>query len=114
MDEIGENSDNPKWDPPNRETADHSLPYVIARAMSRWRSPARSPTDEKLKEPAVHELMNKMTIGQVIGWRGSGPMRITIHKKNGDERFWDTFGGKRQPGHAEYPYLSDEEVSGQI
>jgi len=111
MDEIGENSDNPKWDPPNRETADHSLPYVLARAMIDGDFWLDSFTDAKLKDPAVHELMDKMTFGQVAGWRGSGPMRITIHKKNGEERFWDTYKGKRQPGEAEYPYLSDEEVS---
>ena len=110
MDEIGENADNPKWDPPNRETADHSLPYVIARAMIDGDFWLDAFTEEKLKEPKVHELMDKMTFGQVEGWRGSGPMRITIHKKNGEERYWDTFGGKRQPGYADYPYLSDEEV----
>jgi 2-methylcitrate dehydratase len=111
MDEVGENSDNPKWDPPNRETADHSLPYVIARAMIDGDFWLDSFTDAKLKDPVARELMNRMTFGQVAGWRGSGPMRITIHKKNGEERFWDTFGGKRQPGYTDYPYLSDEEVS---
>jgi 2-methylcitrate dehydratase len=28
-----ETADPPKWDPRNRETADHSMPYVIARAL---------------------------------------------------------------------------------
>jgi 2-methylcitrate dehydratase len=110
MDEIGENADNPKWDPPNRETADHSLPYVIARAMIDGDFWLDSFTEAKLKDPKAHELMDKMTFGQVESWRGSGPMRITIHKKNGEERFWDTFEGKRQPGYGEYPRLSDEEV----
>src|SRR5262249_31718237 len=26
-------ADPPKWDPRNRETADHSLPYMVARAL---------------------------------------------------------------------------------
>jgi 2-methylcitrate dehydratase len=109
--EIGENADNPKWDPPNRETADHSMPYVMARAMIDGDLWLDSYTDAKLKDPVVHELMNKMTFAQTAGWRGSGTMRITIRKNNGEERFWDTFGGKRQPGQADFPYLPDEEVS---
>jgi 2-methylcitrate dehydratase PrpD len=68
-------------------------------------------TEAKLKDPAVRALMNKMTFGQVEGWRGAGPMRITIRKKNGEQRFFDTFGGKRNPQLADYPYLPDEEVS---
>ena len=111
MDEIGENSDNPKWDPPNRETADHSLPYVLARGMIDGDLWLDSYTDEKLRDPIARTLMNKMTFGQVDAWVGSGPMRITIKKKTGDEKYWDTFGGKRVPQLADYPYLSDDEVS---
>src|SRR5262249_14965342 len=33
MTDLGEISDNPKWDPRNRETADHSMPYILARAL---------------------------------------------------------------------------------
>jgi 2-methylcitrate dehydratase len=33
MNDLGEISDAPKWDPRNRETADHSTPYILARAL---------------------------------------------------------------------------------
>jgi 2-methylcitrate dehydratase len=33
MNELGEISDAPKFDPRNRETADHSMPYILARAL---------------------------------------------------------------------------------
>jgi hypothetical protein len=55
--------------------------------------------------------MDKMTFGQVDAWRGLGPARITILKKSGEERTWDTYNGARVLGQAEYPHLTDEEVT---
>jgi hypothetical protein len=55
--------------------------------------------------------MDKMTFGQVDGWSGLGPARITIRKKNGEARTWDTYGGVRVLTLADYPHLTDEEVA---
>jgi 2-methylcitrate dehydratase len=109
--EIGESTDAPKWDPPNRETADHSRPYMLARAILDGDIWLDSYTDEKLRDPAVHALMDKMTFGQVQGWSGNGSWHMTIRKKNGEERSWDTLGGKRAQTDADNPFMSDEEIA---
>ena len=111
MTDLGEISDAPKWDPRNRETADHSMPYILARALMDGDIYLDSFTREKFMDPTAHALMDKMTFGRVDGWRGLGPARITIRKKNGEERTWDTYGGARALGPAEYPRLTDEEVT---
>jgi 2-methylcitrate dehydratase len=111
MTDLGEISDAPKWDPRNRETADHSMPYILARALLDGDIYLDSFTEAKFMDPAARALMERMTFGQVDGWRGLGPARITIRKKNGEERTWDTYSGARVLGQAEYPHLTDEEVT---
>jgi 2-methylcitrate dehydratase len=111
MNDLGEISDNPKWDPRNRETADHSMPYILARALIDGDIYLDSFTPAKYMDPVARSLMDKMTFGQVEGWRGLGPARITIRKKSGEERSWDTYNGARALGEAEYPRVSDEETA---
>ncbi len=100
---------NPKWDPRNRETADHSVPYVLAQALISGDSYLDAFKPEKFKDPAVHALMNKMTLGPVAGWGGLGTARITIRKNSGEEKIFDTYGGVRNPGLNEYRKLMSEE-----
>ena len=52
-------------------------------------------TEAKYNDPTVRGLMAKMTITPVKGWSGNGPARTIIRKKNGEERVWDTNGGRR-------------------
>lgn len=111
MTDLGEISDSPKWDPRNRETADHSMPYILARALIDGDIYLDSFAEAKFMDPVARALMDKMTFGQVEGWRGLGPARITIRKKNGEERTWDTYSGARVLGQAEYPHVTDEETA---
>src|SRR5262245_3135776 len=104
-------ADAPKFDPANRETADHSMPYILARALLDGDVYADSYTPAKFNDPAARGLMAKMTFGPVAGWEGLGPARITIRKKNGETRTWDTYNGARVLGDAEYPKLTDDEVT---
>jgi 2-methylcitrate dehydratase len=109
--EVG---DAPKWDPRNRDTADHSMPYVLARNLISGESYLDAFSDEKLpyKDPVVRELINKITLAPVAEWRGNGTGRIVIRKKTGEERFWDNHSGKRDPGEmADYPQMSDEDIT---
>jgi 2-methylcitrate dehydratase len=91
--EVG---DAPKWDPRNRETADHSFVYVMARALLDGSIYLDSFTEAKYMDPAARSLMAKMTIQPVTGWQGNGPTHIVIRKKSGEERSWDALGGRRQ------------------
>jgi len=107
---LGEIGDAPKWDPRNRETADHSMPFLLARALIDGDIYLDSFTHEKVFDPAVRAVLDKITVVEVRSWSGLGPMRVTIRKKNGNVRVWDSYKGIRVIGEKEHPHLSDEEV----
>ena len=74
-----------KWDPRNRESADHSMPFTLAVALidgEIWHS-SFSPK-RFLDDPAVRQLMQKITVveNQSFGRRQS---RMTVRKKSGGE-----------------------------
>jgi 2-methylcitrate dehydratase len=58
--EIG--SEPEKWDPQTRETADHSLPYIFARAFMDGPITTRSFTEDKVRDPALRPLMAKLKV----------------------------------------------------
>jgi 2-methylcitrate dehydratase len=104
----------PKWDPRNRETADHSLPYLLARGLLDGDIYLDSFTADKLMDPSVRQVMAKMTLGPVESWRGLGTGRLTIRKQSGEVRSWDTLGGSRNPQLADYRRnvnMTDEEIA---
>jgi 2-methylcitrate dehydratase len=92
--EIGS---NPKWDPRNRDTADHGLPYVLARVLIDGEAylDAFSLDKYPVNDAKIRTLMNKMTLGAVREWSGNGTARITISKKSGEVKYFDTHGGVR-------------------
>ena len=51
-----------KWDPETRETADHSMPYCIARTFLDGEMTLDQFAPDKIKADDVRELMDKMTI----------------------------------------------------
>jgi 2-methylcitrate dehydratase len=51
-----------KWDPETRETADHSMPYCIARTFLDGEMTLDQFAPDKIKGEEVRELMDKMTI----------------------------------------------------
>jgi 2-methylcitrate dehydratase len=114
--EVG---DAPKWDPRNRETADHSFVYVIARALIDGSIYLDSFTEAKYTDPAARALMDRMTISPVQGWEGNGPTRFIVRKKSGEEKTFDTLGGRRQmeldqPGGPQTAFntmMTDEEIT---
>jgi 2-methylcitrate dehydratase len=58
--EIG--SEPEKWDPQTRETADHSLPYMLARTLVDGPVTTRSFTDDKVRDPSLRPLMKKIKV----------------------------------------------------
>lgn len=84
-------SDPPKWDPRNRETADHSMPYNIARHLIDKQIYLDSFTKEKYMDPAARELMNKITIRPLLERGLGGGTVVTVRKTSGEQR---TFMGK--------------------
>jgi 2-methylcitrate dehydratase len=105
----------PKWDPRNRETADHSLPYVVARSLVDGQAiylDAFKPEKYPFKDPAVKALIDRIQLSPVRGWGGLGTGRITIKKKTGETKYWDTYNGSRNPTLAEYRTLmTDQDIT---
>lgn len=82
MGSFGEIGDPAKWDPRNEETADHSVPYLIARGILDGEIYLDSFKRAKFMDPAARAIMNKTTIHEVPGVSGSP--RITIRKTTGE------------------------------
>lgn len=51
-----------KWDPQTRETADHSLPYIFARAMVDGAIDARTFEEAAYRDPSLRPLMAKVRV----------------------------------------------------
>lgn len=92
----GEIAAPPMWDPWNRETADHSMPYILARALMDGEIYLDSFVEAKFRDPACLALMQRITMSPGLGWRGNAPARTVITKKNGERREFNTQGGRRQ------------------
>src|ERR1700712_1899249 len=84
--------DPPKWDPRNRETADHSMPYNIARHLIDGSIYLDSFTKEKYMDPKARELMNKIVCHPAVP--GEPNYFLVVRKKSGEER---TFHGGPRP-----------------
>ena len=86
--------DEAKYDPKNRETADHSLPYMLAVALvdgkitldsyrpERFLDPALRPVMRKIKMITTDE-MDKIHKTQIFGATRPTPRRITIRTNSG-------------------------------
>lgn len=78
-------ADPPKWDPRNRETADHSLPYEIARALMDGEIWIDSFGPDKLMDPAVRGLMDRITASVNPDYSYHGQVRMTVRTRAGAE-----------------------------
>ena len=57
-------SEPEKWDPRTRETADHSLPYITARAMFDGDVTHDSFLEQKFRDPAILAFMQKIKVSE--------------------------------------------------
>jgi 2-methylcitrate dehydratase len=60
--EIG--SEPEKWDPQTRETADHSLPFLLAAALQDGKITPATFTEERIRDRGLRPLMNKIKISE--------------------------------------------------
>jgi 2-methylcitrate dehydratase len=100
-----ETADPPKWDPRNRETADHSMPCVIATALIDGEIYLDSFTPKRFEDPAVRRLMAKITVGPNAGMTYQGCARLTVRTKAGGELIKET------SVHLNTPMTHDEIVT---
>ena len=54
-------SESAKWDPKTKETADHSLPYILAWTLRHGRIDEESFRPESYLDPSIRPLMNAIT-----------------------------------------------------
>jgi 2-methylcitrate dehydratase len=79
--------DREKWSPKNRDTADHSLPYITARAMLDGDISNESYAAERLRDPPALALMSKTTVKEDPAFAASvgnaPPTRVTAILNDG-------------------------------
>ncbi len=80
-------SEPEKWAPDTRDTADHSLPYIVARAMFDGDITNDSYAPSRLRDPAILAFMRKITVKEDPAFaapRGNAPAtRITATLADG-------------------------------
>ncbi len=78
-------ADPEKWAPANRETADHSLPFIVAAALHTGRF--WLDTYSLIGDAGVRELMSKVEVVErrdfTESYPGLLPTRIVVHAANG-------------------------------
>jgi 2-methylcitrate dehydratase len=66
-------TDPQKWDPQTRETADHSIPFLVATAFQDGAVTPGSFTTERIQSPALRQLMSKMTVEEDVEFTQAFP-----------------------------------------
>ena len=104
-------ADDPgRWTPRNRETADHSLPYVVGVVLTRGALKPRDYEDDRLFDPALLTFMQKIEVQAnddfTAAYPGQARSRITVTLTDGQVRTAETVQPK---GHAQNP-MSDAEL----
>ena len=78
-----------KYRPESRETADHSLPYCVAAALVDHKVTTQSFSDEKLKDPRIWEVIDRIKGEPSIEFEkmfpAKQPSKVVIRTKDGRE-----------------------------
>jgi len=81
--------DHSKYRPESRETADHSLPYCLAVAIVDKKISTQSFSNEKLKDPRIFEVIDKIKGEPSIEFEkmfpAKQPSKIVIKTKDGSK-----------------------------
>ena len=103
-------SEPEKWDPKTRETADHSIPWLVSQAFLEGSVTPGSFTDDRIANPALRDIMSRMTLSEEPDYTARYPgeynCRITITGRGGEAHSAHTAWPK---GHRSNP-MSDAEV----
>jgi 2-methylcitrate dehydratase len=106
--EIG--SEPEKWDPQTRETADHSLPYLLAAALTDGCIKADSFAEAHIRDPALRQLMQRIKIAENPEFTREFPSKLITRIEvmtRGGQRLVET--ASYPKGHAKNP-MSDADV----
>ncbi len=99
-----------KWDPRTRETADHSLPYVVAAALTDGALTPASFDEKRIGDPLLRPLMRKVEVGEdpeaTRNYPAQQRARMEIELRSGRRL---TQAADFPRGHSRNP-LSDDEL----
>lgn len=102
-------SEPEKWNPKTRETADHSLPYMTARAMFDGDITPESFAEGKFRDPAVLAFMQKIKVSEdpalTARTGGAVPTRVTATLSDGRKIVREV---DHAPGFAARPMTRDD------
>jgi 2-methylcitrate dehydratase len=98
-----------KWNPKTRETADHSLAYITARAMFDGDITNASFSEQKFRDPAILSFMQKIRVAEdpalTARTGGAVPTRVTATLSDGKRITREV---DRTPGFAARPMNRSE------
>ncbi len=81
--------DPEKWRPKTRETADHSLPYIICAALQDGTITKESFSQAKIQDSDIRALLDRTTLEEdsqlTLGYPEGIPNRITISRGDGGQ-----------------------------
>jgi 2-methylcitrate dehydratase len=101
---------SPLWRPTTSETADHSIPYLVAAALMDGDITAASLAEERIHDPRLLALMDKMTVEENPEFEKTYPAemqcRIVITTRSGERKEAHS---RYFRGHVKSP-LTDAEV----
>lgn len=104
--------DRAKWRPTTRETADHSLPYTVARALIDGTITRATYDAADFTDPAVLSLIDKIVVTEDPELTAQMPSlanRVTVHMTDGG-RFQQAYGTAKNPRIN----VSDDEIEGKF
>ena len=103
-------SEPEKWNPQTRETADHSIPWLVASALLHGPVTPSSFAGERIASPALRDIMSRMTLAEepdfTARYPGEYNCRITLTGPDGNTHAAHTAWPK---GHRSNP-MSNAEV----
>ena len=102
--------DAQKWHPVTRETADHSIPYVVACALARGAVKHHDLDESQLADPEIRRLLDVLTVEEdpecVAAWPEACMNRVTVRFSGGSQ---ESKSVRYYRGHAKNP-MSDSEL----
>jgi len=106
--EIG--SEPEKWNPRTRETADHSLPYLLSLGFTDGRITVDSFSEQRINDPALRQFMDRIKIAENKEFTRQFPAKlmteIEVLTRSG-QRFVES--ARYSKGHAKNP-MTDADV----
>ena len=110
--EIG--SEPEKWEPNTRETADHSIPFLVAAALLDGKVNPSSFTPARIFDPELRALIRKVEViydKELDKFQpGNNPCYLEITLKNGEKKLSHVENPK---GHVKNP-ASDKDIEGKL